>query len=334
MREKFWELSSNTRLGSLLKINKEADRMENSIQPLGQKILENSAGASEEDIDYKTDSQYAASLKKRNEAVSEFAKSKTLKEQREFLPVFSVRNELLTVIRDNKIVIIVGETGSGKTTQLTQYLFEDGYTKDGGIIGCTQPRRVAAVSVAKRVSEEMNVDLGNKVGYSIRFEDQTSKETKIKYMTDGVLLRESLLDSELNMYSCVVMDEAHERSLNTDVLFGILKKVAQKRRDIKIIITSATMNAEKFADFFGKVPIFIIPGRTFPVQQYFSKTIQEDYVDAAVRQALTIHLQNGPGDILIFMTGQEDIEATCFLVVERLQKLEGVVPMLVLPIYS
>ena len=131
----------------------------------------------------------------------------------------------MTVIRDNKIVIIIGETGSGKTTQLTQYLLEEGYAKTG-MIGCTQPRRVAAVSVAKRVSEEMGVELGTKVGYSIRFEDCTSKETKIKYMTDGVLLRESLLDSELNQYSCIVMDEAHERSLNTDVLFGILRKVA------------------------------------------------------------------------------------------------------------
>ena len=129
--------------------------------------------------------------------MSEFAKSKTIKEQREYLPVYSVRDELLTVIRDNKITIIVGETGSGKTTQLTQYLHEDGYSKEG-LIGCTQPRRVAAVSVAKRVAEEMGVELSSKVGYSIRFEDCTSKETIIKYMTDGVLLRESLIDSELN----------------------------------------------------------------------------------------------------------------------------------------
>ena len=214
--------------------------------------------------------------------MSEFAKSKTLKEQREYLPIYSVRDQLMTVIRDNKIVVIVGETGSGKTTQLTQYLLEDGYAKEG-MIGCTQPRRVAAVSVAKRVSEEVGCELGKQIGYSIRFEDVTSKETKIKYMTDGVLLRESLMDGELNQYSCIVMDEAHERSLNTDVLFGILRKVAQERRDIKLIITSATMNAERFSDFFGRVPIFIIPGRTFPMQQYFAKMVQEDYVDAAVK---------------------------------------------------
>ena len=181
----------------------------------------------------------------------------------------------------------------------------------------------------------MGCELGSTVGYSIRFEDCTNKETtKIKYMTDGVLLRESLNDEDLDIYSAIVMDEAHERSLNTDVLFGILNKVSARRRDLKLIITSATMNAQRFSDFFGGVPIFNIPGRTFPVDLFFSKTIMEDYVDAAVKQALTIHLQHGPGDILIFMTGQEDIEATCVLIAERLSKLENTTPMDVLPIYS
>ena len=137
-----------------------------------------------------------------------------MKQQREFLPIYSVREELLKVVNENRVIIIVGETGSGKTTQLTQYLHEQGYSKKG-IIGCTQPRRVAAVSVAKRVSEEMDCPLGQFVGYSIRFEDCTTKEvTKIKYMTDGVLLRESLNDPDLDIYSCIVMDEAHERQAN------------------------------------------------------------------------------------------------------------------------
>ena len=149
-------------------------------------------------------------LQIKNEAVSDFAKNKTIKEQREFLPVFQVREELMKVIQDNRVTIVVGETGSGKTTQLTQYLYEEGYAANG-MIGCTQPRRVAAVSVAKRVSEEMKVPLGGKIGYSIRFEDVTSKETIIKYMTDGVLLRESLYDADLENYSCIIMDEAHER---------------------------------------------------------------------------------------------------------------------------
>ena len=149
----------------------------------------------------------------------------------------------------------------------------------------------------------MGVKLGSKVGYSIRFEDCTSEETKIKYMTDGILLRESLTDPDLDKYCAIVMDEAHERSLNTDVIFGLLKKVTQNRMDLKIIITSATMNADKFSTFFGGAPIFNIPGRTFPVDIFFSKTLFDDYVEAAVKQALTIHLENGPGDILIFMTG-------------------------------
>ncbi len=203
---------------------------------------------------------------------------------------------------------------------------------------------MAAVSVAKRVADEVNCPLGKTVGYSIRFEDCSSKSTKILYMTDGVLLRESLNDQDLDKYSAVIMDEAHERSLNTDVLFGILKKVAARRRDLKIIITSATMNAQKFSDFFGGVPIYNIPGRTFPVDVGFAKTPMQDYVDSAVKQALKIHLQMPFGDILIFMTGQEDIEATCIFIAEHIAKLgmnynifdigEGVPPMIVLPIYS
>ncbi|KAJ5075069.1 pre-mRNA-splicing factor atp-dependent RNA helicase prp16 [Anaeramoeba ignava] len=222
------------------------------------------------------------------------------------------------------------------TTQLTQYLHEEGYTK-GGIIGCTQPRRVAAVSVAKRVSEEMGCELGDLVGYSIRFEDCSTKDkTIIKYMTDGgVLLRESLHQSNLEQYSCVVMDEAHERSLHTDVLFGILKKIVSARRDMKLIVTSATMDADKFASFFGNAPIFEIPGRTFPVQIRYSKYPLEDYVEAAVKQTIEIHLSKPPGDILVFMTGQEDIETTCYCISDRLKKLgDDVLPLAILPIYS
>jgi pre-mRNA-splicing factor ATP-dependent RNA helicase DHX38/PRP16 len=157
----------------------------------------------------------------------------------------------------------------------------------------------------------MGVELGEEVGYAIRFEDLTSPKTVIKYMTDGVLLRESLREADLDQYSALVMDEAHERSLHTDVLFGILKKVAQRRRDLKIIVTSATLNADRFSEFFGGVPVFRIPGRTFPVEKYYSKSSVEDYVDAAVKQVMQIHLSYPPGDILVFMTGQEDIEATC-----------------------
>ena len=258
----------------------------------------------EENVDYRQGSKFAEHMKQKSQAVSEFAKSKSIKEQREFLPVYGVRDELLQVIRDNQIVVIVGETGSGKTTQLTQYLMEEGYT-DYGMVGCTQPRRVAAMSVAKRVSEEVGCELGDEVGYSIRFEDCTSEKTLIKYMTDGVLLRQSLIvstfmpatrsltqgwtdsslpqDPDLEQYSAIIMDEAHERSLHTDVLFGILMKVVQRRRDMRLIVTSATMDAEKFSTFFGGVPVFTIPGRTFPVETFFAKKPPEDHVEEAVK---------------------------------------------------
>ena len=270
---------------------------------------------------------------KKNEGASNFSQSKSLKEQREFLPAFAVREDLLRVIRDNQVVIVVGETGSGKTTQLTQFLYEDGYGKIG-LIGCTQPRRVAAMSVAKRVSEEMMCRLGGTVGYAIRFEDCTSKETVIKYMTDGVLLRESLNEPDLDRYSCVIMDEAHERALNTDVLMGLFKKVLARRRDLKLIVTSATMNSKRFSDFYGGAPEFFIPGRTFPVDIMFHRSPVEDYVDQAVQQVLAIHVSMGPGDILVFMTGQEDIEVTCELIQERLNALNDPPKLSILPIYS
>ncbi|KAH9836800.1 P-loop containing nucleoside triphosphate hydrolase protein [Rhodofomes roseus] len=282
--------------------------------------------------DYKGDSKFASHLKTRA-GVSAFAKSRTLKEQREYLPAFACREELLKVIRDNQVIVVVGETGSGKTTQLAQFMYEDGYCTYG-LIGCTQPRRVAAMSVAKRVSEEMECKLGSTVGYAIRFEDCTSPETKIKYMTDGVLLRESLNEGDLDRYSVIILDEAHERSLSTDVLMGLLRKILSRRRDLKLIVTSATMNAEKFSTFYGNAPCFTIPGRTFPVEIFHSKSPCEDYVDSAVKQVLQIHLSLPPGDILVFMTGQEDIEVTCQVVQERLSQLDDPAPLAVLPIYS
>ena len=342
MRQKFWELGGS-KMGTIIGVEAPQGPVEDEeAERVAKLVADDEAKAknpseTEETSTTGEEKTFASSMvNKKLEAVSEFAKSKTIKEQREYLPVFQVRNELLSVIRDNQVIIIVGETGSGKTTQLTQYLYEDGYSRYGGLIGCTQPRRVAAMSVAKRVSEEMNVTLGDEVGYSIRFEDCTNEKTRIKYMTDGVLLRETLRDSELEKYSAIVMDEAHERSLNTDVLFGILRGVLAKRRDLKLIVTSATLDAEKFSTFFGGVPIFHIPGRTFPVTSHFAKSVPEDYVDAAVKQVLQIHLSAPAGDILVFMTGQEDIEATCEVLAERVEAIgsEDIPPLLVLPMYS
>lgn len=332
-RARFWEVAGS-KMGALTGLT-EGEKQEavKAAEVLKQEVGSDDDVSDDERGGGRNRAQFKTHLKK-SEAVSEFARTKTLAQQRQYLPVYSIREEMLQVIRENQVIVVVGETGSGKTTQMTQYLHEDGYTKFG-MVGCTQPRRVAAMSVAKRVSEEMAVELGKEVGYSIRFEDVTGPDTLIKYMTDGVLLRETLTEPDLDRYSCIIMDEAHERSLNTDVLFGILKKVVARRRDFKLIVTSATLDAEKFSDFFGSVPTFRIPGRTFPVDTLFSKTPQEDYVDAAVKQAIAVHLGHPPGDILIFMTGQEEIEATCFELAERLERLgEGVPPALILPIYS
>lgn len=299
---------------------------------MGIKEDEGDSAAAVPGEEEQSNSKFSQHMKK-NEGASTFSQSKSLREQREYLPAFAVREDLLRVIRDNQVVIVVGETGSGKTTQLTQFLYEDGYAKTG-LIGCTQPRRVAAMSVAKRVSEEMECKLGSTVGYAIRFEDCTSKETVIKYMTDGVLLRESLNEPDLDRYSCVIMDEAHERALNTDVLMGLFKKVLARRRDLKLIVTSATMNSKKFSDFYGGAPEFFIPGRTFPVDVMFHRSPVEDYVDQAVQQVLAIHVSQGAGDILVFMTGQEDIEVTCELIKERLDALNDPPKLSILPIYS
>jgi len=325
--KKFWELAGST-MGNIIGVPKKEGEEQAGEGGGGE------GSKDDGDVNYKASSQYASHLTKKSEAISQFAKSKTMAQQREYLPIFQVREELMRVIKENQVIVIVGETGSGKTTQMTQYLHEEGYTTFG-MIGCTQPRRVAAVSVAKRVSEEMGTPLGDEVGYSIRFEDCTSDKTVVKYMTDGVLLRESLHESDLDQYSVVIMDEAHERSLHTDVLFGILRKIVARRRDMKLIVTSATMDSDKFSNFFGNVPIFKIPGRTFPVETMYSKTTCDDYVDAAVKQALAIHLSHPPGDILIFMTGQEDIEATCQVIADRLEQLGTEVPPIsLLPIYS
>ena len=321
-----WDLRG-TKLGSIMGVKDTEEDAEAAAEEERQATANEADGG-------KNESQFADHMKEKTGASSHFARTKTIAQQREYLPIFSVRQELLNVVRDNQIVVCVGETGSGKTTQMTQYLMEDGYT-DLGVIGCTQPRRVAAMSVAKRVSEEVGCELGARVGYSIRFEDVTSKDTVIKYMTDGILLRESLRDSDLDKYSAIIMDEAHERSLNTDVLFGLLRDIVARRSDLKLIVTSATLDAVKFAEFFGNVPIFEIPGRTFPVEVYFAKNAADDYVEAAVKQAIQIHLQPHPGDILIFMTGQADIEVTCSVLAERLELAgEEVPPLSILPIYS
>ncbi|XP_071964030.1 pre-mRNA-splicing factor ATP-dependent RNA helicase DHX16-like [Antedon mediterranea] len=259
----------------------------------------------------------------------------SMKETRESLPVFPFRGDLLQAIEEHQVLIIEGETGSGKTTQIPQYLHEAGYTKGEKKIGCTQPRRVAAMSVASRVADEMGVKLGNEVGYSIRFEDCTSDRTVLKYMTDGMLLREFLSEPDLAGYSALIIDEAHERTLHTDVLFGLVKDIARFRPDLKLLISSATLDAEKFSDFFDDAPIFRIPGRRFPVHIYYTKAPEADYLDACVVSVLQIHVSQPPGDILVFLTGQEEIETCSEMLQERTKKLGSKIKeLIILPIYA
>ncbi|CAM1503282.1 Fc.00g080580.m01.CDS01 [Cosmosporella sp. VM-42] len=260
--------------------------------------------------------------------------SLSIKEQRETLPVYHFRSQLIKAVHENQIMIVVGETGSGKTTQLTQYLAEAGFANEG-IIGCTQPRRVAAMSVAKRVAEEVGCKLGEEVGYTIRFEDCTSPSTKIKYMTDGMLQREILVDPDMRRYSCIMLDEAHERTISTDVLFALLKKALKRRPDLKVIVTSATLDADKFSAYFNECPIFTIPGRTFPVEILYSREPESDYLDTALVTVMQIHLTEPKGDILLFLTGQEEIDTACEILFERMKALGPNVPdLLILPVYS
>ncbi|KAJ1560194.1 hypothetical protein HK405_007923, partial [Cladochytrium tenue] len=262
-------------------------------------------------------------------------KKMEMKDIRANLPIYEFREQLLEAIEQFQVLIIVGETGSGKTTQIPQYLHETGYTKGGRKIGCTQPRRVAAMSVAARVAEEMSTKVGHEVGYSIRFEDCTSDKTVIKFMTDGMLLREFLTEPDLAGYSCLMIDEAHERTLHTDILFGLVKDIARFRKDLKLLVSSATMDAEKFSRFFDDAPIFHIKGRKFPVTTYYTQAPEADYLAAAITTIMTIHVTEPPGDILLFLTGQDEIEqAEQHLLFLAKQLGSKIAELKICPIYS
>ncbi|ERM99915.1 pre-mRNA-splicing factor ATP-dependent RNA helicase DEAH1 [Amborella trichopoda] len=257
-----------------------------------------------------------------------------LQDERKTLPIYPYREELLQAVQDHQVLVIVGETGSGKTTQIPQYLHEAGYTKRGKI-GCTQPRRVAAMSVAARVAQEMGVKLGHEVGYSIRFEDCTSDKTILKYMTDGMLMREFLGEPDLASYSVIMVDEAHERTLSTDILFGLVKDITRFRPDIKLLISSATLDAEKFSDYFDSAPIFKIPGRRFPVDIHYTKSPEADYLEASIVTVLQIHVTQPPGDVLVFLTGQEEIEAAEEILKHRTRGLgTRIAELIICPIYA
>jgi pre-mRNA-splicing factor ATP-dependent RNA helicase DHX16 len=262
-------------------------------------------------------------------------KALSMEETRKSLPIYAYRDQFLAALEQYQILVIVGETGSGKTTQLPQYLHEAGYTKGGLKVGCTQPRRVAAMSVAARVADEMGVKLGNEVGYSIRFEDSTSDKTVLKYMTDGMLLREFMTEPDLGGYSALMIDEAHERTVHTDILLALVKDLARERPDLKLLISSATMNASKFAEYFDDAPIFNIPGRRYPVDIHYTPQPEANYLAAAITTVFQIHTTQGKGDILVFLTGQDEIEAAEQNIMEISRKLGSrVAELIICPIYA
>ncbi|XP_062887097.1 probable ATP-dependent RNA helicase DHX40 [Mobula hypostoma] len=270
------------------------------------------------------------------------------------LPIQRHREQLVQAVREHPFLIVTGETGSGKTTQFPQYLHRAGLGQHG-VIGVTQPRRVAAISVALRVAEEMGGDLGRTVGYQVRFDDCTCEDTVIKYMTDGCLLREILQDPGLNKYSVVILDEAHERSLSTDILFGLLKSLSAqgtsppvRKAPLKVVVMSATLETEKLSEFLHGCPVYHVSGRAYPVKELFCNLIGPKdkhgtgLVKEVVSVTLDIHMNESEGDILVFLTGQSEIERACDLLFQKGESIDyqydvrdgSVEGLLILPLYG
>ncbi|WKY02430.1 hypothetical protein Q1695_016021 [Nippostrongylus brasiliensis] len=270
--------------------------------------------------------------------------SLNMKQQRARLPIFKNRDHVLYLCEKYRTVVIVGETGCGKSTQIPQYLMESGWTKDGRMIGITQPRKVAVVTLAARVAEEKETILGHDVGYTVRFDDVSDDQTKIKFMTDGILLRELLTDPLLSKYSVIMIDEAHERTCNSDILLGLLRKVLIVRPDLRIIVSSATLDAELFRDFFelnetddshlDTACIMSVEGRTHPVAIYHTKTSVPDYIKAAVETVIEIHKKEIPGDVLVFLTGQDEVIQVCEMLTDAYSNLRNVDKLWVVPCYG
>ncbi|KAJ0033775.1 hypothetical protein NQD34_000882 [Periophthalmus magnuspinnatus] len=254
------------------------------------------------------------------------------------LPVWEYKESFNDIITRHQSFVLVGETGSGKTTQIPQWCVDmvRGQPGPKRAVACTQPRRVAAMSVAQRVADEMDVMLGQEVGYSIRFEDCSSAKTILKYMTDGMLLREAMNDPLLERYGVIILDEAHERTLATDILMGVLKEVVRQRADLKVIVMSATLDAGKFQVYFDNCPLLTIPGRTHPVEIFYTPEPERDYLEAAIRTVIQIHMcEEDEGDCLLFLTGQEEIDEACKRIKREVDDLGPEVgDIKIIPLYS
>lgn len=273
--------------------------------------------------------------------------------QKQLLPIYRLKRELLYAVERYQTVILVGETGSGKSTQIPQYLYEAGWTGNGKGIMCTQPRRVATISVATRTAQEFGCQLGQEVGYAIRFDAKCSSKTLIKYCTDGLLLRETLTDPLLEKYNVIIVDEAHERSLYTDVLLGVLKKIQKRRPTLRLIISSATINALEMKEFFNAksslsssstivsqdrgsniqwedtCTILSITGRIHDIDILYLEQPTHNYVLTAVNTVKDIHQHEDIGDILVFLPSSEDIDNAIHMLEES-----DIADLHPLPLYS
>ena len=238
------------------------------------------------------------------------------------LPITSKKDEIIAAIRRNPVVIVSGETGSGKTTQIPKFCLEAGRGIDG-LIGCTQPRRIAATTVARRIAAELGETAGQSVGYKIRFHEKAGKDGYIKIMTDGILLAEAQGDPWLNSYDALIVDEAHERNLNIDFLLGILTNLLRKRKDLKLVITSATIDTQKFSKAFNNAPVIEVSGRMFPVEIHYLPADQEkepdelSHIEMAALAVDRIQRENPFGDVLVFMPTEQGIRETAELIEGR-----------------
>jgi len=259
-----------------------------------------------------------------------------LLERRQRLPTWAAREDLLKLIQKHQAVVLAGETGSGKTTQLPQILLDAGYHVQNGqikAITCVQARSLAATNAAQRVSDELEVQLGTYVGYCVSFEDRTSLETLLKFLSDDALLRELLTDPLLERHSVIVLDEAHERTLSTDILLGILKGVLQRRQELKLIIMSATTDMNKVQRHFGDAPLLTMPGRSHPVDIFYMGEPEKDYLKAAIKTAVQIHGLEPEGDVLLFLTSPEEIEHACIQLRKEGIRMLDCGELVVLPLY-
>lgn len=255
------------------------------------------------------------------------------KSEIQHLPILEKRTEIISALSNNQVIVVAGQTGSGKTTQLPLFCLEAGLGSKGKI-GCTQPRRIAATSIASRVASQLSCQVGGKVGYKIRFSDKDSEDTIIKFMTDGILLAEIEHDRLLSRYDTIIIDEAHERSLNIDFLLGYLRQLLPRRPDLKLIISSATIDTELFSKSFGNAPVIEVSGRLYPIELLYTQPVEEEdnvgYVDSAVTAAVDLLDGYGPGDMLLFMPTERDIRETC----DKLGSVAKDRDLLILPLFS